>query len=76
MAEHDEYASMLLHAPHQFVYSFETFFQVRLHAGRIFGLGKDLQEFIVGQEEKSWEINPFGLQVVVQACVGVKALVK
>ena len=32
--------------------SLETFLQVRLHSGRVFGLGQNLQHFVVWQEKE------------------------
>jgi len=46
--------------------AFETFLEVWLHAGWVLRLAQNLQQLLVGQEEETWETDPFGLQVRVQ----------
>ena len=39
---------------------------MRLHCSRIFGLGQNLQEFIIREEVESWEGHSLGLKVLTE----------
>ena len=48
----------------------KAFLEMGLNAGRVFGLGEDLQELVVGEEEETREVETFLLQVVIQTLNG------
>ena len=46
--------------------------EVGLDAGWVFGLGENLQQLIVGQEEETWKVETLFLQIVVKTLRGAK----
>ena len=51
----------------------KAFFKMRLHPRWIFGLRQDFQQFVVGQEEKTWEIETLPLQIFIET---LKAMIQ
>ena len=49
--------------------TFEAFFEMRLDTGRILRFGKNLEHFVVGQEEEAREEESLLLEIRVQAFV-------
>ena len=47
--------------------AFEALLQVRLHSRRVFRLGENLEEFVVGEEEETREVQSLLLQIFVQS---------
>ena len=52
----------------------EALLQVRLHVGRVLGLGQDLEQLVVGEEEEAREGEALPLEIVVEALLDLVEL--
>lgn len=64
--EHGQNGLLALSIELNLINVLEDFVQIRLDSERFFGLRKNLEQLIVGQEIKSGEFCSFGLQIIIE----------